>query len=37
MKRLASTLSIALVAVAFLAAQSKTAKPLDIWVVDVEG
>ena len=37
MKRLASTLSIALVAVAVLAAQSKTAKPLDIWVVDVEG
>src|SRR5262245_28249442 len=37
MKSVASTLSIALLAVALGLAQSKTAKPLEIWVVDVEG
>jgi competence protein ComEC len=37
MKRLAPVLSIFVLASAFLAAQGKTAKPLEIWVVDVEG
>src|SRR5262245_27095801 len=37
MKRLWLGVSIIMLAVAVLTAQSKTTKPLEIWVVDVEG
>ena len=37
MKRIATVLPIVLAATVFLAAQGKTVKPLEIWVVDVEG
>jgi competence protein ComEC len=37
MKRVASTLSIVLVAAVCLVAQGQKTKPLEIWVVDVEG
>jgi competence protein ComEC len=37
MKRVAAALSILVVTIAFLAAQGRTTKPLEIWVVDVEG
>src|SRR6266480_3501785 len=37
MKRLGFSLAIVVIAAAFITAQSKTTKPLEIWVVDVEG
>jgi competence protein ComEC len=37
MKRLGFSLAVVVIAATFINAQSKTTKPLEIWVVDVEG